>query len=169
MYQILLNWLMDMDAYIYVKQKKSMQDGQAVFFDIRKQFLDTYHVTRQATDTERKLHCSHYDGDKKGWDCDKYVALHKEQHAIIESLTGYGYIWIDNGTDVCHFLQGIKSTELETTANVVQVQPEKCDADFDVTVSYLGLMIMKKGSTMQSVYIAKTMSKPVKPKVVDFI
>ena len=47
---------------------------------------------------------SHYDGEQKGWDWDKYVALHKEQHAIIVSLTDYGYSGMDNGAKVCNFL-----------------------------------------------------------------
>ena len=52
-YQILLKMFMDMDAYVYVKQRKEMQDSQAVFFDIHKLFLDPNHVARQATKAER--------------------------------------------------------------------------------------------------------------------
>ena len=47
------------------------------------------------------------------------VALHKEQHNIMESLTDYDYSEMNNGTKVPHFLQGIKSTELEAADNVV--------------------------------------------------
>ena len=42
----------------------------------------------------------------------------------MESLVDHGYRDIDDGTKVCHFLQGIKSTELEAPVNVVQTQPE---------------------------------------------
>ena len=56
------------------------------------------------------------------WDWDKYVALHKEQHAIIKSLTDYGYSEMNNGTKVHHFLQSIKSPELEAVVNVVHAQ-----------------------------------------------
>ena len=49
-----------------------------------------------------------------------------------------------NGTKVHHFLQGIKSTELETAIKVVWVKPEKNGTDFDATVPYLGHMFMKK-------------------------
>ena len=35
-YQILLIVFTDIDAYDYVRQKKGMQDGQAVFFSIHK-------------------------------------------------------------------------------------------------------------------------------------
>ena len=66
-----------------------------------------------------------------------YVILHKEQHAIMESITDYGNSGMDNGTKVHHFLQGIKCTELEAAVNVVQTQPEKYGTDFDATISGL--------------------------------
>ena len=74
-------------------------------------------MARQAAEAERKLQSSHYDGEKKGWEWDKYVTLHKEQHTIMESLTDYQ---MDNGDKVCHCLQGIKSTELEAAIKFVQ-------------------------------------------------
>ena len=61
-----------------------MQDGQAVFYDIHKQFLSHDHVTRQAV--ERNLLNAHSDSEKKGLNWDKYVSLYKEQHTIMESL-----------------------------------------------------------------------------------
>ena len=99
------------------------------------------------------------------WDWDKYVALHKEQHAIMESLTDYGFSGMDNGTKVLHFLQGIMSSESEVTVIVVRAQPENYGTDFDAVVSYLGQMVMKKGLVMQSVLIASTRCQPVRPKV----
>ena len=62
----------------------------------------------QDTDVEGKLQNSHYDDERKTWDCHKYVAPHKEQYTIMESLTDYGYSGMDNDTKVKHFLQGIK-------------------------------------------------------------
>ena len=44
-----------MDEYIYMKQRKNMQDSEAVLFDICKYFLYPDHVARQASDAERKL------------------------------------------------------------------------------------------------------------------
>ena len=140
-----------------------------MYFDIHKHFLGPDHVTRQATDEERKLQTSHYDSERKGWAWDKYIALHKEQHAIMESLIDYGYSGMDIGTKVHHFLQGIKSTDLETVVSVVWAQPEKYGIDFYTMVSYQGQMITKKGTSMQSIHISKARSCPVKPKVVAFI
>ena len=73
----------------------------------------------------------------------------------MESLTDYGHIGMDNGIKVHHFLQGIKSAELKAAINVVWVQPEMYGMDFDATVRYLGQMVMKKGSSMQSVQSRK--------------
>ena len=50
----------------------------------------------------------------------QYIALHKEQHAIKETLTDYGYSGLDNGSNVHYFLQGIKCIELEAVVNIVQ-------------------------------------------------
>ena len=51
---------------------------------------------------------------------------------------------IADGTKVSHFFQGIKSTEFEAAFNVIWAQQERYGMDFDVTVSYLGQMVMKK-------------------------
>ena len=53
-----------------------------------------------------------------------YVAFHKEQQTIIESHADHGYSNIVNGTKVCNFLHGIKSTELDTVVNFVHIQLE---------------------------------------------
>ena len=38
-----------------MKQRNDSQNSQAVYFDIHKQFLDSDHVARQATEAEGKL------------------------------------------------------------------------------------------------------------------
>ena len=86
-----------------------------MYFDIHKHFLGPDHVASKAADAGRMLKTSHYDSKRKGWDWDKYVTFHKEQHVIIECLTDYCYSVMDNGTKVHH----IKSNELETVVNVV--------------------------------------------------
>ena len=67
----------------------------------------------------------------------------------MKNLIDYGCSGMDNGTKVCHFFHGIKSTELEAVVNVVWAQPGKYGSDFDVTMSYLGQMVTKKGTSMQ--------------------
>ena len=52
-------------------------------------FLGPDHVARHATEAEKELQNCHYDCEQKGWDLDKYDALYKKQHMIIESLVDY--------------------------------------------------------------------------------
>ena len=67
-----------MDAYSYMKLRKIMQDSWSAFFNFDKHFFHPDHVARQATEAGRKLQNSHYDGEKKGWDQEKYVMLQKD-------------------------------------------------------------------------------------------
>ena len=70
-YQMFSKMFTDMDAFVYVKQRRGMQDGQAVFFNIHKHFLGPDHVARHAADAKGKLQNSLYDGERKMWDWDK--------------------------------------------------------------------------------------------------
>ena len=53
-YQILSKVLKEINKYVYVKHRKSMQDSWAVFFNVHKHFLGPDHVAKQAADAERK-------------------------------------------------------------------------------------------------------------------
>ena len=141
-YQILSKMFMDMDNYIYVKQRKSMQDGQCFSMSISN-FLALSMWSGRPQSQNGKLQSYHYDDERKAWDWNKYITLHKEQHDIIESLTDYGYSGMDDGTKVCPFLQGNKNTELEAAVNVVQAQLETYCTDFHAMVLYLGQIVTK--------------------------
>ena len=44
---------------------------------------------------------------------------YKKQHIIMESIADHGNSGIDNDTKVYHFLQRIRSAELEAMVNIV--------------------------------------------------
>ena len=67
------------------------------------------------------------------------------------------------------FSRELRSTELEEAINIVWVQPEKYDKDFDFIVTYLGLMVTMKGYNIQSVHVKKAKSQPAKRKVASFM
>ena len=79
-----------------MKQRKSAHDIWAVFIDVHKWLLSPDHMVRQAAKAARKLQNAQYDGEKEGWDWDKYVTLHKKYHTIMESLTDHGYSGIED-------------------------------------------------------------------------
>ena len=77
-FQILYKTFTDMDANIYAKQRKGMQERQAVFFNFHKWFLGLDPVARQATEAEEKLQDSYIEGERMTWNWDKHVTIHKE-------------------------------------------------------------------------------------------
>ena len=146
---------MDMDAYVYMKQRKSIKDGGAVFFDIKNCFISPDMWPGKLQMKKRS--------------CKPLIMIVKGKGEIGTSmLHSKDYSRIDNGTQVCLFLQGIKSTELEKAVNVVRAQPEKYGTDFNATVSYMGQMVTKKDPSMQSIHIVRTKSQPVKAEVMAF-
>ena len=54
-YQNFSKVFIDMDAYVYMKQRKAMQDSLAVYFKVHKHFLGPDPVARKAEDAEGKL------------------------------------------------------------------------------------------------------------------
>ena len=83
-YQILSKIFTDMDAYVYVKIWQCTSTSTSDFCAL------TMWPGRLQMQT------SHYDGENRAWDWDKFITLHKEQHAIKVRLTDYGYSGMDN-------------------------------------------------------------------------
>ena len=53
-----------------------------------------------ASEAEMMLQMSAYDGEKKAWNWEKYVAHHVKYHFILENLMEYGYQDLDPGLKV---------------------------------------------------------------------
>ena len=121
----------------------------SIFFNVHKHFLGPDHVARQATEAERKLQTSHYDGEKKGWDWDMFVTLHKNNMPSWRAL---------------QIMATVKWTMAPTFATFSKAGPtRKYGIYFNATLTYLWQMVTKKGSIMQSIHIAKMGSHPAKP------
>ncbi len=55
-----------------------------------------------------------YEGDRQGWNFDKYVAAHVEAHNNVEALRQYGYTGLPSFKKVDLFLRGIRVPEFDT-------------------------------------------------------
>ena len=69
-----------------------------------------------ASKAETALQMLTYDGEKKAWNCEKYVP----QHIIFENLTEYGYQGLDTGSKVYYLLNGIRCKKLSTVIAAVK-------------------------------------------------
>ena len=64
-----------------------------------------------------------YEGDRKGWNFDKYVAAHVEAHNNVEALRQYGYTGLPGFEKVDLFLRGIRVPEFDTCRNQLLTDP----------------------------------------------
>ena len=61
---------------------------------------------------EHKLINATYRGERRCWDFERYAAMHKEQHTILEGLEEYEYAGIDEGGKTRLLLAGIRQQHL---------------------------------------------------------
>ena len=87
-----------------------------------------------STKAECHLETTNNNGEKCNWNFEKYVKLHKDQQAILKSLTEHGYAGIDNHSKVCHLLKGIKTKQLDSIKTQIMSDAELC-TDFDSCVN----------------------------------
>jgi hypothetical protein len=64
------------------------------------------------------------------------VQIYAEQHAVLNSLTDYGYSNIDNGTKVRKMMAGIKTDAMDTVKDAVLASPALCKNYPDVATLY---------------------------------
>ena len=74
---------------------------------------------------------STYDGDKRAWNWEKYIAHHVKYHIILGNLMDYGYQGLDSGSKG-QYLSGIRSDKLFTAVAAVRAHPDKYKKDFDI-------------------------------------
>ena len=99
-YDILDQICKDTDLYPYVKQHKSKRDGRGAFYAIHSRWLGLNHVNATASEAEMALQMSMYDGEKRAWNWEKYVAHHVKYHIILMNLMEYGYQGLNQGSKV---------------------------------------------------------------------
>ena len=96
-YDVLDQICKDTDLYPYVKLHKSKGDGRGAFYAIHFRWLGPNHVNAIASEA---LQTSTYDGEKRAWNWETYVACHVNNHIIIRKILEYGYQGLDPGSQI---------------------------------------------------------------------
>ena len=111
-YDILRQICKDTDLYPYIKQHKSARDSRGAFYAIHSRWLGPKHVNMTASEAEMALQMSTYDGEKRAWNWEKYVALHVKYNIIQRNHMEYGCQGLDPGSKVQYLLNGIRCDKL---------------------------------------------------------
>ena len=112
-----------------------MQDGRKSFKGLHDHYLGPNNVDNLDNMAERKLTTTTYNGEQKRWNFKKYVKVHVDQHAVLETLQQQGtHVGIDNRSKVRHLCDGIKTSQLDTVKTRI-MSDEGLRSDFSRCVS----------------------------------
>ena len=79
----------DTDQYLYNKQHKIKRDSREAYYAIHSRWLGSNHVNATASEAVMALQMSTYNGEKKAWNWEKYVAQHVKYHIILRNFMEY--------------------------------------------------------------------------------
>ena len=107
------------EAWTYFKIGRKSKDGRKAFLAVDGHYLGPNNVDHLARSAERKLHNLAYRSERKGWNFEKYVTAHKEQHTILQGLEEHGYKGIDERSKVRYLQDGIKTDRLDAVKSTI--------------------------------------------------
>ena len=107
------------------------------------------------------LQMSTYNGEKKAWNWEKYIARHVKYHIIIRNLMKYGHQGLNSGSKVWYLMNSIRCEKLSAVATV-RAHMNKYQKDFDAVVIFHTQYIDKKAPTLSVKATSVTQTKPAK-------
>ena len=153
----------DHESWTYIKEAQRTRNGRLAFLNMWSHYLGPSNVDIMANDAERKLATANYVGEKRRWNFEKYVSLHKDQHTVLKGLMEYGYVGIDERSKVRHLIDGIKTEKLDTIKATILARQE-LRTDFDGCVNLYKDFIAQLPKPVSELNIAMVdgSSKPTK-------
>ena len=70
-------------------------------------------MDNMTSESERILVPTHYSGERKRFNFERYVRIQKDQHHILEGLKEHGHVGIDPRSQVRNLIEGIKITQFD--------------------------------------------------------
>ena len=103
-------------------------------------FLGPDNVDKMASEAERLFFATHYSGERRRFNFERYVKIQKYQHHILEGLKEHGYMGIYPRSQVRHLIQGIKINEFDAVKDQI-IATASLRTDYDVCVSLYNTFI----------------------------
>ena len=122
-WQILYDLFHDAPIWVHVRMTKQTKNGRTCYRALHHQLLGGTRGPALGMQITQQLRQVVYEGDRKGWNFDKYVAAHVEAHNNVEALRQYGYTGLPGLKKVDLFLRGIRVPEFDTCRNQLLTDP----------------------------------------------
>ena len=97
-WKILYGAIKDTQHFTHIKKFQKEQDGRHTYFALYENLLGSKAIQNCMNSAKNQLENLLWDGKvKKGWNFDKYILAHKDQHIILEKFANFKYSGIDEG------------------------------------------------------------------------
>jgi len=133
------------DCWSHVRPAQRNTDGRQAFLGLKGHFLGANNVDNMAAEAESRLTTTHYHGEQRRWNFERYVKSHVDQHHILDGLHEHGYAGIDARSKVRHLMDGIKTNAFEAVKTRILSEPT-LRSDFDSCVNLFKDYIKQKGA-----------------------
>jgi hypothetical protein len=144
----------DKPCWTYVRQHQKQQDARKAYWALYDHYLGPSNVDHMATRAESKLMTTTYTGETKRWNFERYVALHVDQHTILQGLVQYGHTGIDPRSKVRYLIARIKTPTLDTVKTRIMSEASLRN-DFDAAAGlYKDFIDQMKSSQTKEVNVA---------------
>ena len=114
----------EQECWTYIRSHARARNGREAYMAFKNHHLGSNNIGNMAATPEHKLINSTYRGEGRHWNFERYAALHKEQHNILEGLKEYGYAGMDEGSKTRHLLAGFKTTALDSVKTQILCNAE---------------------------------------------
>ena len=100
-------------VWVHAKTYTKIKNGWYVFFLLNNFLLGSHYVTNMTAQFELNLRRFYYDGEKRGFNLQKFVNLHKGQHIISDGLIEFGYSGVYENSKLHMLRNGIKTNAID--------------------------------------------------------
>lgn len=155
-WEILHEICLDNNAWTWIKSFSRNRNGRAAYQALHSHYLGISKSDNIQAEAENKLKNTFYSGERRNWNFERYVQIHKDQHTAIEGLFQYGYPSLDERSKVRHLMAGVRTNELDTVKAQVW-SSVALRGDFDACVDLFKTFIQQKASnTTKTLNISNT-------------
>jgi hypothetical protein len=128
------------NAWTWIKSHGRRGDGRAAYWSLYNHYLGASKTDNVQASAEGKLNNTTYQGEKRQFNFERYVQIHKEQHTALDGLSQHGYAPMDERTKVRLLLAGIRTNELDSVKAQVWANAGLC-SDFSECVELFKTLI----------------------------
>jgi hypothetical protein len=118
----------------HIKQAAWTHNCHAAYWALFDHYLGNSNVDHLANEADCKLLTATYCGKQKRWNFEKYVALHIQQHTILNGLKKYDNQGIDERSKIRYFMNGIKLPSTSAVYWTIKAHPKR-ECTFEWVVS----------------------------------